>query len=126
LWEIRFRKEEYSLRAGVLKGRELPPWFTDCPDLLPGEEFYLVSFWRLNTERQVSQGVLGRIPWSAAMDYAVKCGVAPDMLEAFWRIVSALDTAFLELQAGEYNKSMQSQKRELNRRSKSRRDYGRA
>lgn len=126
MWELRFRKEEYSLRSGVLKGRELPPWFTDFPELLPGEEFYLVSFWRLNTERQVSQGVLGRIPYSRAIDFAVNSGVAPDMLEAFWRIVSSLDAAYLELQAGEYNKSMQSQKREINRRSKSRRDYGRS
>jgi len=126
LWEIRFRKEEYSIRSGVAKGRETPAWFLDCPELLPGEEFYLVSFWRLNTERQVSNGVLGRIPWSRAMDYAVNQGVAPDMLEAFWRILSALDTAYLELQAGEYNKTMQAQKRDLQRRSKSRRDYGRS
>lgn len=125
MWELRFRKEEYSIRAGAQKGRAFPEWYLDCPELLPGEEFYIVAFWTLNTERQVAQGVLGRIPWSRAMDYAVKKGVAPDMLDAFWQIVSALDTAYLEGQRTEYKKAMDAQKRETKRSTRARRDYGR-
>lgn len=109
-----------------MKGREgLPQWFLDWPELLPGEEFYVRSFWDLSTERPVSQGVIGRIPWSKAMDYAVRHGVEPDMLATFWRVIFGMDTGYLDQQRGEYNRSMSAAQREASRQSKSKRDYGR-
>lgn len=125
MWELRFRKEEYSIRAGAAKGRPFPEWYLDFPEILPGEEFYLIAFWTLSTERQVSQGALGRIPWSRAMNYAVKKGVAPDMLDAFWQIVSTLDAAYLEGQRTEYKKTMDAQKRETKRSRTRGKNYGR-
>lgn len=82
----------------------------------------MTAFWDLTSERAIGQGVIGRIPWSRAMDYAVRQGVEPDMLDSFWRLVYGMDSGYLDLQKGEFEKAQQQQKRAL--RSKSKR-YGR-
>lgn len=56
------------------------------------------------------------------MEYGVRQGVEPDMLDTFWRLVYGMDSGYLDLQRGEFEKAQQQQKRAL--RSKSKR-YGR-
>lgn len=62
------------------------------------------AFWTLSTERQVSQGAIGQIPWSAAMRYASFRGVEGSMLRAFWKVISAMDDGFREWQRGEHDR----------------------
>jgi hypothetical protein len=84
------------VEAGKLKGRPLPRWYLDCPALLKGDRLYLEAFWDLDPERQVSGGTMGRIPWTSARLYAIEeLGLRPGMVRPFWRVVTAIDSAFL-------------------------------
>jgi len=115
-------REEYSILSGLKKGRDLPDWFLEQPQVLRGEEFYIQAFWDLTSERAIGQGMLGRIPWSKAIEYALRNDVEPDMLDAFWRIIYGMDSGYLEQQRDEYSKAAASQKAALRNKSKKRYD----
>lgn len=77
------------------------------PELLPGEdEIYVRAFWDLSSERQVSGGVVGRIPWGRTRQYARAIGIRSDMLDAFWRVISAMDEGYLEWMRSEYDRNV--------------------
>lgn len=80
----------------------MPAWYVDCPELLPGEEFYIIAFWDLSTERGMSGSMIGSIPWSKAREYARVHGVDPSMLDPFWRIIAVMDDAYLGYQTKQY------------------------
>lgn len=87
------------------------------------------SFWALNTERPISGQALGPIPWSKARQYAVEeLGLEPELLDLFWRIITAMDSAFLEWQGSEharYVRSRKPAKKTAGGKTKSPANYGR-
>lgn len=129
LWELRYRREEFSIDAGRAKGRPYPDWFLDRPELARGEDSYLRAFWDLATERKSDGLTLGRIPWSAARKYALEeLGFYRGLLDHFWRIISAMDTGFLGFMREEHETHVRMnapKPSKVGGRSTSRRTYSR-
>ena len=72
-----------------------PEWFLEQPEVLEGDAFYLKAFDRLSTCRPAGAG-LGRIPWTASIQYAERAGLTLDMADAFVSIIEAMDGVFLK------------------------------
>jgi hypothetical protein len=84
------------IRTQLDRKVEPPKWFFDKPELLPGQEFYIDSFDQLTSCRQLVSGAVGRIPWTALVEYAEVYGLSwPDLL-LFQYILSQMDTYYIE------------------------------
>ncbi len=82
------------MEAGARKGRALPQWYLDEPPIMPGDDFYVRSFWRLHTERQMGTAP-GPIPHSACESYALRRGLCEELVDHFCDVMSAMDGAYL-------------------------------
>jgi hypothetical protein len=76
------------------KGRELPAWYLDEPELLPADGFYLRAFGELNTCRGAAGFGLPDIPWSAIVQYGYHVGLEDDMIEPFTVVIRRMDEAY--------------------------------
>lgn len=93
MWELRCARDNFSLEAAAEKGRELPSWYLEEPQLLPGDHFYLKAFRDLHTCR--SHGMsLGPIPWTAVLLYAEWIELDHDLVEPFVYIIRSMDVAY--------------------------------
>ena len=95
LWEIRFTRDQFSIQAAVEKGRELPQWYIDEPDIEVSDHFYLQAFRDLHTCRQNGMG-MGPIPWKDIILYADRYGLDEDLVEPFIHIIRCMDCAYIE------------------------------
>ena len=69
------------------------------------------AFWDLDTERSSGGGTLGRIPWSKARQYGLEeLGLDVELLGLFWRVVTALDAAFLTWHGNEHARYVRQNK----------------
>lgn len=91
------------MEAGFEKGREPPPWYENEPYLAPGLSWYVKAFWDLDSERQLGMS-LGRVPRSAARKYGSDAGLGEAMMDVFWRLIMALDSAYLKYVSDEQEK----------------------
>lgn len=103
---MRYRRESFSIEAGIKKGRPLPHWFNDLPEVRDGDEFFMRSFWLLSTERAIGGSAVGPIPWSAIVRFASFSGLEREMVGPFVQIIRALDAAYLGDLAGEHARAM--------------------
>ncbi len=71
--------------------------------MVPGEQFYMAAFWRLGTTRQMGMS-LGPIPYDKTLDYALRQGLDLEMQDALWRIMTVMDSAYLEWVSDENEK----------------------
>lgn len=103
------QRDGYSIEAAVEKGRELPEWFDECdpPDPELGEDFYFRAFWDLHTCRHIGMG-FGPIPWNTIVEYGFLQDLDRDMLRPFIRIIREMDTAYLEWQAAQADRTQGS------------------
>jgi len=93
------------------------------PELLPGEEWFVTSYWELSSERVGSGSqTLGRIPWSRAIMFGADHGLEEPMLSAFWRYVSAMDTGYLEFMKHEHDRHVRYSKKKSKKSAKARYD----
>lgn len=86
---MRYQRDGFSVEAGRKKGRTLSPdhWYLNPPPTVPGVDWFYEAFRDLSTERPPD----GPIPWSAAMAYADRKGLAPDVAETLWAVVRQMD-----------------------------------
>jgi len=77
------------------RGRSVPAWFNEEPALLPGDEFYMDSFWELSTCREVGMG-MGPIPWDKIIMYSSYFQLEPDIRNVFVLTIRAMDTVYLK------------------------------
>ena len=92
------------MEAALRKGRELPDWYLDEPDIVPGYRFYLDAFFELSTTRNSSIDGIQPIPWHRIVDYANYARLDPDFVEHFVRVIRSLDATFLKWRSEERNK----------------------
>lgn len=90
---MRCARDNFSIEAAAEKGRELPEWYYNEPQLLPGDEFYLKAFRDLHTCRQAGME-LGPIPWDETVRYAQFYELEEDLIEPFLYIIRAMDVAY--------------------------------
>jgi len=102
-YELRYQKEGAGWEILIDRGRPEPEWWSDCPDLLPHESFYLGGFWRLSTERQQGMSV-GPIPWSAIQAYGVAKGLDSATMGLFHEVIRSMDGVYLEWTINEQKK----------------------
>lgn len=93
----------FSVEAAAEKGRELPTWFIEEPEVEPGDEFYLRAFRDLDTCRSSSMSI-GPIPWRDIIYYAERSGLEEDLIEPFIRVIRLMDSAHREWVAKETEK----------------------
>lgn len=111
---MRYNRDGYSVEAAIVKGRALPEWYLDEPQLQIGDHFYITAFSDLNSCRQVGMGV-GEIPWDKVIEYGRYKGLDDTMMEVFRIIMKEMDRAFLRWQDKERDK----QRRANDRRNRS-------
>lgn len=105
MWELRFRRDQFSIDSAIAKGRALPDWYLDEPDCWPEDAFYMQWFWRLSTERQIGQFV-GPIPYTRIEERARRSALGGDeaLEELFCLVMEGLDSAFLEWMRSEHSR----------------------
>lgn len=88
---MRYRRDGFSVEAAIKKKRVLGPdhWYHNRPDDVPGSDWFWAAYRDLSTEGHPD----GPIPWSAAMAYADRKGVAPDVAETLWAVIRRMDDA---------------------------------
>lgn len=88
---MRYERDGFSVEAAFKKKRKLPDdhWYWTEPPPIPGGEFFEEAFGDLISCRPPE----GAIPWDKAMAYADRKGLAPDVANALWIVVSRMDTA---------------------------------
>lgn len=77
------------------RGRPLPGWYLDEPDLLPGDFLFIRAFFALSTCRAVGMGA-GPIPWTAITEYADRLGLSWAMRRLFEDVMASLDETYMD------------------------------
>lgn len=99
-YELRLKRDGFSIEAGEAKGRALPDWVTDVPGETDTDDFYLRSFWNLSTCRQVGFGI-GPIPWNFIHDYARIKKLDLEASDLFIESILAMDRVYIEWEIAE-------------------------
>ena len=86
----------WSIETALAKGRELPPWAQNEPELYRGDDFFLTAFFDLGTCRFITDNGPGPIPWTAMVEYADRAELFPDVAAGFVRVIRSMDTVYLE------------------------------
>lgn len=88
---MRYARDGFSVEAARKKGRPLPPdhWYLNAPEAPPWADWFYEAYRDLSTCRAPD----GPIPWLAAMAYAERKGLAPDVAELMWAVVRQMDYA---------------------------------
>lgn len=86
---MRYERDGYSVDSAIKKKRPLPSWYLEQPPRVPGDDFFHTAFRDLSTERNAD----GPIPWRAAMAYADRKGLRPDLASALWIVIFRMDLA---------------------------------
>lgn len=67
------------------------------PPAIPGGfESWLDAFWELGTDRSVSNGYVGPIPWASIQAYGEFLNLSADELILFKSVMRKMDSAFLK------------------------------
>jgi len=75
-------------------GAPLPPRIANAPELEPGLGIYMQAWSDLSTCRSMG----GRIPWTAAMEYAARMGMDGEQAEDLWYYLTEMDMAYAKSQ----------------------------
>lgn len=78
-----------------MKGRALPDWYLQQPDIDIDTDFYLKAFYELSTCRPMGMG-MGAIPWDKARLYAEHVQLQVGMIDHFISIIRIMDDTFLK------------------------------
>ena len=105
------QRDGFSVEAAVIKGRKLPSWLEDEPQLLPGDDFYLRAFWELSTCRSSGFGI-GPIPWRDIVAYADYAGMDSELVDGFVMIIRRIDAAFMKWSEQEQERNRDRTKRQ--------------
>lgn len=88
-------EKDFVVKSALAKGRPLPAWVDNEPELFDGDEFYIQAWYELDTCRQVGMDV-GMIPWDKIVLYGQFHGLENDVLQAFIQIIREMDAAFMK------------------------------
>lgn len=77
-------------------GGRLPEWYLKQPPQYRGDEFFLLGYSCLETERFYSGAGVGPIPWSKAWEYAYRQGLDRRMCSYFALVILMLDGFYRE------------------------------
>ncbi len=104
IWELRFNRDEFSIESGIKKGRKLPDWYINEPQISQVDYFYIKSFYDLSTCRNSGMSI-GPIPWTAIKKYTEHYGLEFDVAESLIDIIKEMDEAYMDYQNKETEKN---------------------
>ena len=90
------QRDGYSVESAIAKGRPLPDWYLEAPDVTPGDDFYLDSFFRLHTCRPSTMDGMAPIPWDTIVNYALMYNLDGLLVNHFVDCIRAMDNGFME------------------------------
>lgn len=101
----------------------LPDWYEEQPPTVRGDDFWLLAFNCLATDRQlVGNGGIGPIPWSKAILYGKEAGFDRRTRWWFAQVMLTLDTLWRERKREDNDKEQKraekAQAREAERKAK--------
>lgn len=94
---MEYGEKEFSIQSAIAKGRPLPEWAHNVPDITEADVFYLKAFYDLTSCREVGMG-LGPIPWRDIYTYAIYAGFENDLYDHFIQVIREMDAGYLEWQ----------------------------
>lgn len=83
------------IRRARAERKPVPEKIANAPQLLPGLGLYLQAFLALSSCRPLGMAE-GRIPWTAAFQFAQNMEMDPEEFEDLWILVSYMDAAYLK------------------------------
>ena len=107
---MRYERDGFSVEAALAKGRALPQWYLDEPEVTSDDNFFIAAFSELSTCRHQRD-----IPWNCIIEYASYHELDREMTRAFVYVIRMMDRALLKWQDDE-----REQKRRANQRQTSR------
>ena len=90
----------------------MPEWYLNCPDIFPGDDFYLTGFWELSSCRQFGD-VIGPIPWNLAVEYALWHRLDRDMTNVFVAVIRSMDETYLEWLREDQKRQTETTRRQM-------------
>lgn len=81
------------------KTGNVPKFVQDAPEVEMGNEFLLISFFRLSSHRPLGFGGEGPIPWREMWLYCRDMGLGPEEAEEACDILRMVDNAYMEIVA---------------------------
>lgn len=87
--------EAFLLDQSQKQRTPIPKAILDAPELWPGSNFYYDAFLKLCSCRVNGMG-MGRIPYGAVADYAVRRRMSRDETDVLWIIVSEMDSPYMD------------------------------
>jgi hypothetical protein len=95
LWSLDWGEAEAKIIEAT-RGRKVPPlpFLETKAEVDEHLAFEWVAFAELNSDRPVGM-TAGQIPWSSIDRYAERHGLGLDEFDRFYRLISAMDAAFL-------------------------------
>lgn len=106
---MRLSRDGFAVDAALAKGRELPEWFTNAPEIPEGAEIFFQHFYDLTTCRQYGDQP-GPIPWLATAQYADHHGYVGSAKEIVIQVIREMDNTYLEWSAKEINRRQRAAK----------------
>lgn len=94
MWERKYHSDGFSVQAAIAKGRELPEWYYNEPDIDIAEEYLLKIFCDLDTCRRFSPGP---IPWTDIVHYIDRLDYGNELSGTIEKIIRLVDTEFLSI-----------------------------
>lgn len=88
---MRYQRDGYSVEAAKKKRRPIPDdhWYHQRPAIPPGVGMFFEAFRDLQTCRLPD----GPIPWTAAIKWAKRRGLSPELTDVLWGVIWRLDNA---------------------------------
>lgn len=86
--------EKLIVEQALRQKKPIPDVIANKPRLLPGLEFYFLAFNALSSCRETGFGV-GRIPWTAAREYADYYGLSKADFSRLWDLICRMDSVYI-------------------------------
>lgn len=106
---MRLSRDGFAVDAALAKGRELPEWYINAPEIPEGAEIFFQHFYDLTTCRQFGDQP-GPIPWLAIAQYADHHGYVGAAKEIVIQVMRDMDNTYLEWTAKEIKRRQDAAK----------------
>lgn len=87
---MRYERDGFSVESAIKKGRDLPEWYLDRPEL-PDDDPVVLWAYAAYADLATCRHPGGPIPWTAFALYAQAQALSYDAANALWPVISHMD-----------------------------------
>ena len=92
---MRHQRDGWSIQSGLAKGRPLPQWYLDEPEVNPLDFWFIEAFWDLTSTRQLGE-VPGPISWIVVQQWSDVHLLDPETASTLQRVIREMDNVYLD------------------------------